>query len=102
MSEFRVDDLVTLPLKNIKELGDIQYKTAKIERIYFPSKTNIDERHFGGRVNKIAKLQNAPLYIIVDKDEKTIGKAMRKVDLDSLKDNSNKGTTQSTKSKTKK
>jgi hypothetical protein len=72
------------------------YKTAKLGRLYFPRVSEgkefseetkvwedfkVDDSFFGGNILKIAELKDKPFYIIVGKDEKTLGIIHRFEDL---------------------
>lgn len=69
------------------------YKTAKLDKLYFPrvnpdqedTKTwedfGINDGYFGGNIHKIAGLKDKPFYIIVNRQDETLGILHRFEDL---------------------
>ena len=71
MLEFLRDSVVT---------ANNPFKTASIKRIHFLPFEGLKSSDYGGRVNSVAELKDSDLFLIVDKDLKTIDVARIKVE----------------------
>jgi len=65
-------------------IKDYPYKFSKLEGIASPVSLGITDRYFGGQVHKAAKIKDKPYYILVDKDDTTIGLLIRDEDVPNL------------------
>jgi len=65
-------------------LKDYPYKTSKFERVVLPDSLGITDRYFGGQVYKAAKLKEKPYYVLVNKDDISIGIFIKDEDVDKL------------------
>lgn len=71
------------------------YKTVKLGKVFFPRISDneygatsqnwedfgIDDSYFGGNIHKIAALKTKPFYILVNREDETLGILHRFVDL---------------------
>jgi hypothetical protein len=80
-----INDLIIIPDSN-KIKNKYSYKTLKIEKLYTKNETNIDFMHYGGKVEKIAKLQDSPFYFVIDSLNNILGIAVRKSELDKIEE----------------
>ena len=65
-------------------LKDYPYKLTKLERVCSPLSLGITDRYFGGQVYKAAKVKDKPYYLLVNKDDVTIGLLIRNEDVADL------------------
>jgi hypothetical protein len=79
----------------VESIKPYPYKTTKLGRVYFPRVSDneygaedknwddfgISDAYFGGNISRIASLKNKPFYIIVSKDDETLGILHRFEDL---------------------
>jgi hypothetical protein len=78
-----------------ESVEEYPFKTAKLGKVYFPrvgdneygaeslnwDEFKIDDSYFGGNIHKIAALKNKPFYIIVSRNDETLGILHRFEDL---------------------
>lgn len=78
-----------------ESVEEYPFKTAKLGKVYFPrvgdneygaeslnwDEFKIDDSYFGGNIHKIAALKNKPYYIIVSRNDETLGILHRFEDL---------------------
>jgi hypothetical protein len=81
-----IDDLVPMQVKP-SELDKYNFKTTKLDKVYFLDKLNLDDRQCGGNLAKVAKVSDSPLFIGLDSSNNTIGLFARNVDIKAIENN---------------
>ena len=71
-------------ITELEWIKEYPYKTTPLERTYPPITFGITDRYFGGQVYKMAKVKGKPYYILVNKDDVTIGLHIRNEDVPNL------------------